>query len=132
MPDDALQLIPRDPSDAPPALGGYCQGLSIRRASELLFVSGQIPVDRTGDVPPGFGDQCRLAWRNVLATLDAAGMGVANLVKVTTYLSDREYAATNSAVRREILGAHRPALTVVIADIFDSDWLLEIEAIAAA
>jgi 2-iminobutanoate/2-iminopropanoate deaminase len=132
MSDDAVQLIPRDPSDMLPALGGYCQGMSIRRASELLFVSGQIPVDQMGDVPPRFEEQCRLAWRNVLATLEAAGMGVANLVKVTTYLSDRKYAATNSAVRRQILGAHRPAVTVVIADIFDTDWLLEIEALAAA
>jgi 2-iminobutanoate/2-iminopropanoate deaminase len=132
MSEDVLQLIPRDPADAPPALGGYCQGMSIRRASELLYVSGQIPVDRTGDVPTAFEDQCRLAWRNLLATLESAGMGVANLVKVTTYLSGRQHAATNSAVRREILGDHRPALTVVIAGIFDTDWLLEIEAVAAA
>ena len=132
MTEDVLQLIPRDPSDAPEALGGYCQGLSVRGASELLFISGQIPQDRVGQVPPGFEDQCRMVWRNIVATLEAAALDVGQLVKVTTYLSSREYAATNSAVRREVLGDHRPALTVVVAEIFDPAWLLEIEAIAAA
>jgi 2-iminobutanoate/2-iminopropanoate deaminase len=52
-------------------------------------------------------------------------------MKVTTDLS-RRYAETNSRVRREMLGDHRPALTVVIAGIFDERWLLEIDAIAGA
>lgn len=59
-------------------------------------------------------------------------MSVANLVKVTTFLGDREHAAVNSAVRKEVLGEHRPALTVIIAGIFDPARLLEVEAIAAA
>jgi enamine deaminase RidA (YjgF/YER057c/UK114 family) len=127
-----LEIVSRDPSDAPEALGGYSQGMSLQGATELLFVSGQIPEDRAGNVPADFEGQCRLVWRNVLATLRAADLDVTNLVKVTTFLSNREYAATNSAVRREVLGEHRPALTVVIADIYDPRWLLEIEAIAAA
>ena len=44
----------------------------------------------------------------------------------------REFAAANSAIRQELLGDHRVALTVVVAKIFDPLWLLEIEAIAAA
>jgi 2-iminobutanoate/2-iminopropanoate deaminase len=127
-----LELITRDPSDVPEALGDYCQGLSVRGAKELLFVSGQIPQDPAGHVPSDFESQCRLVWHNILATLDAAGLDVSSLVKVTTYLSSRDHAATNSEVRREILGDHRPALTVVVAEIFDPTWLLEIEAIAAA
>jgi 2-iminobutanoate/2-iminopropanoate deaminase len=130
MPGDA-QLISRDPSDTPEAEGGYSQGLSVRGASELLFISGQIPQGRDGTVPTGFEDQCRLVWHNIVATLETAGLDVSHLVKVTTYLSGREHAATNSAVRQEVLGAHRPALTVVIAGIFDPAWLLEVEAIAA-
>ena len=66
------------------------------------------------------------------AQLNAAEMTVANLVKVTIFLSKRKYADINSAVRREMLAGHKPALTVIIADIFDEKWLLEIEALAAA
>lgn len=59
-------------------------------------------------------------------------MAVGNLVKVTTFLASREYADENSTIRRRVLGTHRPALTVIIADIYDENWLLEIEAIAAS
>ncbi|HKE70825.1 MAG TPA: RidA family protein [Nocardioidaceae bacterium] len=127
-----LEFIARDPRDAPEAAGGYAQGLSVRGASELLFISGQIPEDRQGIVPATFEEQCRMVWRHIDATLDAAGLTLRNLVKVTTYLSSREFAATNSAIRQELLGDHRVALTVVVAKIFDPVWLLEIEAIAAA
>ena len=53
-----------------------------------------------------------------------------NVVKITTYLSDRSYAQENRNIRREVLGDRAPANTVIIAGIFDDQWLLEIEAIA--
>ena len=43
-------------------------------------------------MPAAFADQCRLVWRNVEAQLRAGGMGLADIVKVTTFLSDRAYA----------------------------------------
>ena len=73
-----------------------------------------------------------MAWRNVIAQLEAAGMSIGNLVKVTTFISSREFAIANREVRQEVLQGHAPALTVIISDIFDEKWLLEIEAIAAA
>jgi len=97
----------------------------------MLFVSGQIPVAADGSVPEGFEPQCRLAWRNVEAQLEAAGMSLDNLVMHRTYLADRRYTAINRAVRSEILGIRETALTVVVAGIFDEAWLLEIEAVAA-
>jgi 2-iminobutanoate/2-iminopropanoate deaminase len=112
--------------------GGYAQVCLVTGAQRLAFVSGQIPQSLDGTVPPSFDDQCRQVWRNIDAQLAAAGMTLANLVKVTTYLSDRKYNLPNRAIRHEVLGEHSPALTVIIADIFDSEWLLEIEAIAAA
>lgn len=68
----------------------------------------------------------------MLAQLRAADMDIGNLVKVTTYLSDRGYAEQNSAVRQHILAGHRPALKIVVCTIFDPAWLLEIEAVAEA
>jgi 2-iminobutanoate/2-iminopropanoate deaminase len=59
-------------------------------------------------------------------------MSLDNLVKVTTYLSDRRYGRENSEIRQEVLGGRAPALTVVIAGIYDEAWLLEIEALAVA
>jgi 2-iminobutanoate/2-iminopropanoate deaminase len=117
---------------APRAAGGYSQALEIQGASKLLFISGQIPEAMDGSVPDGFAAQAELAWGNVLSQLRAADMNVTNLVKITTFLSSREYAIPNREARQKALGAHAPALTVIIAGIFDEKWLLEIEAIAAA
>ena len=114
-----------------PAAQGYSQACETVGASRFLYISGQIPLTVTDALPEGFRQQCELAWSNVLAQLRAADMGVVNLVKVTTFLSDRRYATENRAVREEVLGEHLPALTVIITGIFDEAWLVEIEAVAA-
>jgi 2-iminobutanoate/2-iminopropanoate deaminase len=126
-----MHVMPVDPPTVPAPVGGYHNGLHVDGAARWLYISGQIPVTASGDVPDNFTGQCTLVWQHIAATLTAARMDMANLVKVTTYLSDRRYAGTNSAVRSEFLAGHRPALTVVIAEIYDPAWLLEIEAIAA-
>lgn len=119
-------------ADGPDASGGYAQAVEVAGAQRLLFISGQIPVDANGAVPESFEEQARLAWKNLERQLSAANMTLDNIVKHTTYLSDRKYRDANGRVRREALGSLTPALTVIIADIFDEAWLLEIEAIAAA
>jgi enamine deaminase RidA (YjgF/YER057c/UK114 family) len=117
--------------DAPAAAGGYAQSVLVSAASRHLFISGQIPVDVAGAVPIDFVEQARLAWRNLVAQLETAGMSLDDLVKVTIFLSDRRYAIENRQIRQEFLGDREVALTVIITGIFDEAWLLEIEAIAA-
>ena len=117
--------------DAPKAVGGYAQAVKVTGASELLFISGQIPVTADNRVSADFAAQARLCWANVMAQLHAAGMGVEHLVKVTIFLSDRRYALENREARQAALGGHEVALTVIITGIFDTAWLLEIEAVAA-
>ena len=116
----------------PEPVGGYSQAVHVQGAQRVLFISGQVPESPEGHVPPDFKSQARLAWSNVMAQLKAAGMSVENLVKVTIFLSSREFALLNREVRNEFVGSHSPALTVIIAGIFDEKWLLEIEAYAAA
>ncbi|MEW9616727.1 RidA family protein [Shinella sp. S4-D37] len=117
--------------NAPAPRGGYSQAVKIEDFKRLLFISGQIPVSDDDKVPEAFEEQARLVWRNIDAQLKAAGMGKADLVKVTTYLSDRHHATANREIRSDYLGAVTPAMSVVIASIFDEKWLLEVEAIAA-
>lgn len=110
----------------------YAQASLVTRPTRWLFVSGQVPTDADGEVPPDYPSQYRLAWRNVEAQLHAAGMGFDNLVKVTIYLSDRALIARSAGLRQAAIGDRSPAMTIIIAGIYDSSWLLEIEAIAAA
>jgi 2-iminobutanoate/2-iminopropanoate deaminase len=92
-----------------PAANGYSQAFEVQDAQRLLFISGQIPESVQGETPTDFASQARLAWSNVCAQLEAAGLSVENLVKVTTFLSSREHAVANREVRQEVLGAHSPA-----------------------
>jgi enamine deaminase RidA (YjgF/YER057c/UK114 family) len=117
---------------SPRPLGGYSQAVEIQDAQRILFISGQIPETRDGEVPSDFRSQARLAWANVNAQLEAASMSIDNLVKVTVFLSSREYAMQNREIRAEVLGNHAPAMTVIITGIFAEKWLLEIEAYAVA
>jgi 2-iminobutanoate/2-iminopropanoate deaminase len=118
--------------DAPAAAGTYSQAIEVTAATRTLYVSGQIPVGVDGAVPEAFVDQARLAWGNVVAQLHAADMTLDNLVKVAIFLSDRRYIPEYRQVRSEVLGDRRPALTCIITGIFDTAWLLEIEAVACA
>ena len=124
-------LTRHDPSDVPAPLGGYTQGLEVSHPSRWLVVSGQVPQSGQGAVPESAEEQCRLIWAHITSVLSSAAMSVTEIVKVTTYLSDRSVASANTQVRNEVLGDHRPALTVVVAEIFDPAWLLEIEVLAA-
>ena len=111
---------------------GYSQALEVTGHSRTLFISGQTPTTPDGKAPEGFAAQCRLAWRNIEAQLKAADMSLDNIAMHRTYLADRRYALENRAVRNEVLAGRQPALTVVIAGIFDEAWLIEIEAVAVA
>ena len=117
--------------NAPAPRGGYSQAVKLTDFKTLLFISGQIPVSDDDKVPESFEDQARLVWRNIDAQLKAAGMSKADLVKVTTFLADRHHTMANREIRSEYLGSIAPAMSVVIASIFDEKWLLEVEAIAA-
>lgn len=114
-----------------PSTTSYAQAWLMEGASRLLFVSGQTPTDGDGRAPADFEAQARLTWANVRVQLRKGGMDFDNLAKITIYLSDRQYRAENTRIRAEVLGRDTsPAITVIIADIFDEAWLLEIEAIA--
>lgn len=127
-----LSIDPIDPAGLPESKADYTHGTNVTGAQRIVFVSGQPPWSADGPLPDSFEEQCRLAWRNVERVLAEAGMSLRNLAKVTVYLSDRKYRAANSQIRSEILGDHRPALTIIIADIYSEEWLLEIEGIAVA
>jgi enamine deaminase RidA (YjgF/YER057c/UK114 family) len=124
-------IVSHNPATVHPPAGGYCMGLEVKEHRRLLFISGQVPENPDGTVPEGFEAQCQQAWRNVKNVLAAAGLGVGHLVKVTTFLTDRNQLVTNRTIRRAMLGDHEPALTVVVVETVDSKWMLEIEAIAA-
>ena len=127
-----VSIRPLTGDGSPPVQGSYPQAVETTGATRWLHLSGQIPVAPDGSQSPDFRGQCEQVWSNVETQLTAAGMTLDNLVKVTTFLSDRAYALENREVRVARLAGRQPALTVIVTGLFDAAWLVEIEAIAAA
>jgi 2-iminobutanoate/2-iminopropanoate deaminase len=126
-------ITPVNAENAPQSLHRrYSQAVSVSGHERLLFISGQIPADKDGNVPNGFEAQAKACWANLIAQLEATNMAVENLIKVTVFLKRYEDRDVNARIRFEVLGDHRPALSTIVTDVYDPDWLLEIEAIAAA
>lgn len=104
------------------------------RFGDLVFVSGCIGADEHGRIV-GVGDvaaQARQALANVERVLAEAGATLADVCKVTVYLTDIDDRPKINPVRQELFGAARPASTLVeISRLAHPDAKVEIEAIAA-
>src|ERR1700682_3420465 len=128
---DMAQITRHNPASVHAPSSGYSMGLEIGQHRRLLFISGQVPEKSDGAVPEGFEAQCEQAWRNIIEVLNSAGLGVEHLVKINTFLTDKNQVVPNRAIRRKMLQGNEPASTVMIAETVDGKWPLEIEAIAA-
>lgn len=122
-------MSPVSTRSAPAAIGPYSQAVD---AGSLVFVSGQLPVDpATGEIPEGAAAQAERAFANVRAILDAAGLGLANVIKTTVFLADlADFAAVNEVYARAF-SAPFPARSCVQVAAIPKGARLEVEAIAA-
>ena len=86
-----------------------------------------------GTVPEGIEAQADACWRNIIAILADAGMGIGYLVKITTYLVRPEDVAAAGAARAKHFGdARLGSATIIIKALVAPQWRIEIEAVAAA
>ena len=114
---------------APAAIGPYSQAIV---AGEMVFCSGQIPIDpATGAfVEGGIQEQTRQVLRNASEVLQAAGTDLAHVVKTTVFLSDmRNFAAMNE-VYAQFFSAPFPARSAVAVKELPKGALVEIEVLA--
>ena len=115
--------------DAPKALGAYSPAI---KAGNLLFVSGQIPIDpSTGSLVDGdISAQTEQVMRNLGALLRAAGAGFEHVVRTTVFLVDmNEFAAMNEVYGRHVAAPPPARATVQVARL-PRDVKIEIDAIA--
>jgi 2-iminobutanoate/2-iminopropanoate deaminase len=115
--------------DAPKALGAYSPAI---QAGNLLFVSGQIPVDpATGNLVQGdITAQTDQVMRNLTALLRAAGVGFDHVVRTTVFLADmNEFSAMNEVYGKYIVDPPPARATVQVARL-PRDVKIEIDAIA--
>ena len=111
----------------------YSQGIKVTGAQTILLLSGQVAYDKDGGVAcrGDFKGQAREAFKAIKALLECQGGTMANLVKITTFVTDMGYRADLAPLREEFLGKKGPASTLVaISALAHPDWMIEIEAIA--
>jgi 2-iminobutanoate/2-iminopropanoate deaminase len=111
----------------------YTQAVKVTGANALLFLSGQVAYDEKGQ-PAHRGDfaaQARAVFRAIKAQVEAGGGTLADVVKLTTYLTDMRHRADLLPVREEFFGKKMPPSTLVaVGALAQPDWLIEVEAIA--
>ena len=118
-------------TNAPAAIGPYSQAIKV---GELVFVSGQLPIDpATGAFAEGgIKELTRQSLTNMKAILEEAGTSMANVVKTTVFLADiNDFAAMNE-VYAEFFAAPFPARSAVAVKTLPKGALVEIECIAQA
>ena len=118
--------------DAPHPVAAYTQAIEVSGTSRTLYISGQIGQRIDGTIPDDIVEQSRLAWQNLEAQVKAAGMTLNNLVKVTTFLPNRGDVAAAREARGKVLGDRKPASTLIVADLANPAWKIEIEGVAVA
>jgi len=114
---------------APRAIGPYSQAI---RAGNLLFCSGQIPIDpATGEfVSGGVAEQTEQVMRNLSAVLTAGQSSLKQVVKTTVFLADMDDFTAMNEVYGRFFGENPPARATVQAARLPRDAKVEIEAIA--
>jgi len=111
----------------------YTQGIKVSHAQTVLFLSGQVAYTAEGGVAHvgDFNAQARGAYRAIKDLVESQGGTMANVVKITTYLTDMRYRADLAPVREEFFGKKAPASTMVqVSALAYPDWMIEVEAIA--
>lgn len=127
-----METLAHNPTDGIyPAVGDYVHALEVRGAGRLLFVAGTMGLDPDGAAGATLPDQLQLIWSNIRTILRSAAMTTDNVVRVTSYLRDAAYADANAEARVRELGGRLVPTTAIVVETLVSDWLVEIEVIAA-
>lgn len=121
--------VPISTPEAPPAIGPYSPGV---RVGDLIFISGQLPIDMTTKKMAGteIAEQTRQALVNIRFLLEATGASMGNIVKTTVFLKNLEDFKAMNEVYAEFFPIDPPARACVEVARLPYNSLIEIEAVA--
>ncbi|MFX3633975.1 MAG: RidA family protein [Candidatus Pristimantibacillus sp.] len=113
--------------NAPGAIGPYSQGVQY---GNLIFTSGQLGMDSSGEFPSTVEEQTERSLLNVKAILEEAGSSMEHVLKTTVFLKDmNDFQAVNEVYARYFAEPY-PARSAVQVARLPKDGLVEIEVIA--
>jgi 2-iminobutanoate/2-iminopropanoate deaminase len=126
-----MNRVVTPPSIAPPA-ARYAHAVLSESPARILHVSGVVPVAPDGTVPDDLAAQAAVVWANIAAILAEAGMGIADVVAITTYVVVGNELGPVMAARDVACAGHLAASTLVtVPALVRPEWQVEIAVVAA-
>ncbi|MGI9481592.1 MAG: RidA family protein [Hyphomicrobiales bacterium] len=126
-----MALTPVFTQNAPPPFSKYSQAVEVPEGSKLVFVSGQVGVDKDGNLASCHEGQHEQVWRNILAILAESGLGPHHIADVTAYVTNAEGVGLFRSVRDKFLDEAEPASTLLhISGLAHPDWVVEVAVVA--
>lgn len=125
-----------NPKGVPSPVGMYHHASLSGHPKEMVFVAGQVGVDEAGVAPPDFAGQMKQVYRNLARVLEGLDLALADVAKLTTYITSADLIEPFYNVREEIYpslfptGAHPPNTLLVVSRLVRPEFLIEIEAVA--
>ena len=122
------------PDGIAPPFARYAHGVEVPAGARLIYTSGQLGLDRNGQVPESVEAQADICFGSIDAILSAAGAGRAHVVRINAFVTDRVHMAGYMASRDRWLASvdRLPASTLVIVSGFTRpEFKVEVEAVAA-
>lgn len=127
-----MQIKPHNPAGVFPPYRSYAHAVEVPAGARTLYVSGINGFEGDGlTMPPDFAGQAALVWRHLGTVLKSAGMSYGDLVSLRFFLASAADDPANVEILCAHLGDHVLARTLVVQQLLDPAWLIEIEAVAA-
>lgn len=127
-------LITRNPeTTASPPEGRYSHSVEAPPNARWLHLAGQVGITPDGTLPESLEEQDDQIWKNTILTLEDAGFGVEDIVKLTVFSTDPNALPIHMRHRAQYLNSdHAPASTWLnISSLARPELLIEMETIAA-
>lgn len=112
---------------APKAIGPYSQAVD---TDNLIFISGQLPVDLEGNIPQTVEEQTKNCIENIKNILNSIGLNLNNVVKTTVFMTDLSKFQEMNLVYSQYFSQNPPARSTVEVKALPKSAMVEIEAIA--
>jgi len=120
------------PSTIRPPFARYSHGVEVPAGKRLILCSGQLGIAPDETVPEDAGAQADLCFASIAAILGEAGLGLGDIVRLNTYVTDRDYLRPYMEVRDRLFAHPAPASTLMIVSGFARpEFKVEVEATAA-
>jgi enamine deaminase RidA (YjgF/YER057c/UK114 family) len=121
------------PSSIAPPAANYALGLVSTGVSRVLHTAGIVGVRPDGSIPDDVGEQADVIWQSLAAICAEAGMGIEDIVSITTYaVVGQTLGGVMSARDRALGGRHIASTLITVPALARPEWKVEITAVAMA